>query len=119
MNKRHHHFYLHCLVKARNRYTMCSYENNLNPKLPQKKNDKVMVMVMRDKLNIDTELRPLWYFSFCSTVQYSTVQFLQYTHLNLKCFWWKNISQVANFLFFTGNFPAKINSVEQKVNFLA
>ena len=26
MNKRHHNFFLHCLVKARNRYTMWCFE---------------------------------------------------------------------------------------------
>ena len=43
MNKRHHHFFLHCLVKARNRYTMWCFENGLKPKLPQAKVDKVLV----------------------------------------------------------------------------
>ena len=34
MNKKHHHFFLHCLVKERNRYTEWCYKNNISLKLP-------------------------------------------------------------------------------------
>ena len=43
MNKRHHHFYLHCLVKERNRYTEFCHKNNLVPKLPQAKSERIAV----------------------------------------------------------------------------
>ena len=43
MNKRHHHFYLHCLVKERNRYTEFCHKNNLMPRLPVARSDKILV----------------------------------------------------------------------------
>ena len=43
MTKLKHHFFLHCLVKERNRYTEWCYKNNMKPKLPQVKADKIMV----------------------------------------------------------------------------
>ena len=43
MNKRHHHFYLHCLVKERNRYTEFCHKNNLMPRLPVARSNKMLV----------------------------------------------------------------------------
>ena len=43
MDKRHHLFFLHCLVKARNKYTEWCYDNGLKPKLPQAQSDKLMI----------------------------------------------------------------------------
>ena len=43
MDKRRHHFFLHCLVKERNRYTEWCFNNNMKPKLPQAKSDGIMI----------------------------------------------------------------------------
>ena len=43
MTKQKHNFYLHCIVRVRNRYTEWCYKNKMKPKLPQVKADKIMV----------------------------------------------------------------------------
>ena len=43
MDERHHLFFLHCLIKARNKYTEWCHDNGMKPKLPQAKSDKLLV----------------------------------------------------------------------------
>ena len=40
---KHMLFFLYCIVFERNKYTEWCYKNGLKPKLPQAKNDKLMV----------------------------------------------------------------------------
>ena len=46
MSKRKLHFFLHCLIKERNRYTEWCYANNIKPNLPQVNRDKLMISLL-------------------------------------------------------------------------
>ena len=43
MDKRKHHFFLHCLVKERNKYTQYCLENRKKIILPKLQNDKFLL----------------------------------------------------------------------------
>ena len=55
MNKRHHFFFLHCLVEDRNEYMQWCYRSKIKPKLPQAKGERNCVAPI-DKFKYDLKI---------------------------------------------------------------